>query len=217
MRAVAGLPLVHQDPWVLVVEKPEGLLSQPGLGPDAQDSLITRLQQWDSRLALVHRLDRDTSGLLLVARTPEALRACSALFAKRQVRKLYVADVLVAPKGSSGCIDIPLARLQRQPPRYGFHPQGRASQTRWRLASKAGLAGCMRVWLQPLTGRSHQLRAHLAAQGSPILGDPIYADHLRCVASGASPTSRMHLHALALSFRHPFTGARLRCRSLIPF
>lgn len=205
-----ALPLLHQDPWLLVLEKPAGLLSQPGLGPALSDSLITRLQRQEPGLTLVHRLDRDTSGVLLLARTPQSLRAFSALFAARRVHKLYVADVCVMPPGLGGCIDLPLARLQRHPPLYGVHPAGRACRTRWRRSTRD--ASLRRIWLQPLTGRSHQLRAHLAALGCPILGDPIYA-----ATHGPSMTGRMHLHATALSLRHPFTGERLRCRSAVPF
>lgn len=210
MRALDALPVLHQDPWLLVVEKPAGLLSQPGLGPALADSLISRLQRQEPGLALVHRLDRDTSGVLLVARTPDSLRAFSALFAARRVHKLYGADVCGSPPGRGGCIDVPLTRLQRHPPRYGAHPEGRACRTRWRRSGRDGSS--RRLWLQPLTGRSHQLRAHLAALGCPILGDPIYA-----AGQGLSTSGRMHLHATALSLRHPFTGERLRCRSAIPF
>ena len=210
MGALDSLPVLHQDPWLLVVEKPAGLLSQPGLGPALADSLISRLQRQEPGLALVHRLDRDTSGVLLVARTSDSLRAFSALFAARRVHKLYGADVCGSPPGHRGCIDVPLARLQRHPPRYGAHPEGRACRTRWRRSGRDGSS--RRLWLQPLTGRSHQLRAHLAALGCPILGDPIYA-----ADQGFSTSGRMHLHATALSLRHPFTGERLRCRSAMPF
>ena len=210
MGALDSLPVLHQDPWLLVVEKPAGLLSQPGLGPALADSLISRLQRQEPGLALVHRLDRDTSGVLLVARTSDSLRAFSALFAARRVHKLYGADVCGSPPGHGGCIDVPLARLQRHPPRYGAHPEGRACRTRWRRSGRDGSS--RRLWLQPLTGRSHQLRAHLAALGCPILGDPIYA-----ADQGFSTSGRMHLHATALSLRHPFTGERLRLRSPMPF
>ena len=210
MGALDALPVLHQDPWLLVVEKPAGLLSQPGLGPALADSLISRLQRQEPGLALVHRLDRDTSGVLLVARTPDSLRAFSGLFAARRVHKLYGADVCGSPPGHGGCIDVPLARLQRHPPRYGAHPEGRTCRTRWRRSGRD--ESSRRLWLQPLTGRSHQLRAHLAALGCPILGDPIYA-----ADQGFSTSGRMHLHATALSLRHPFTGERLRFRSAMPF
>ena len=192
---------LHRDPWLLAIEKPSGLLSQPGRGAHQQDSVITRLQLQDADLRLVHRLDRDTSGVLLLARGLESLRRCSDLFAGRLVRKLYLADVVGRLLGT-GSITAPLARLQRIPPRYGTHPAGRSANTRWR--SQRLHAGITRLWLVPMTGRSHQLRAHLAGIGHPIVGDPIYGD-----VRG----SRLHLHAVALSFRHPFTGMRCRVRS----
>ncbi|WP_369793828.1 pseudouridine synthase [Synechococcus sp. KORDI-100] len=113
-----GLAELHRDDWLLAVEKPAGLLSQPGLGMHQQDSVITRLQRNDPDLQLAHRLDRDTSGVLLLARGQDALRRCNALFARRDVHKLYVADVMGVMRGS-GVIHAPLARLQRHPPRYG--------------------------------------------------------------------------------------------------
>ena len=195
---------LHRDPWLLAVNKPAGLLSQPGLGPDQQDSLITRLRAGDGELHLVHRLDRDTSGVLLLARGQESLRRCSALFAQRRVNKLYLAEIDGVLTGR-GCLDAPLARLQRHPPRYGRHPEGRCSRTLWRV--RRARPGRTQLWLRPLTGRSHQLRAHLADIGHPIVGDPIY---------GGRPARRLHLHALALSFRHPFSGVRLRLRSPSP-
>jgi len=210
MPSIGGCALLHSDPWLLVVEKPAGLLTQPGLGLALADSLISRLQLEEPGLRLIHRLDRDTSGLLLVARSAEALSAFSTAFAQRRVHKLYVADVCADPPAGSGVVDAPLARLQRSPPRYGGHPQGRPSRTRWRCA--AGFEGGRRLWLQPLTGRSHQLRAHLAGLGCPIQGDPIYAG-----AGQLLSRERMHLHATALSLRHPFCGERLRCRSGVPF
>ena len=199
-----GLAERHRDDWIVVVEKPAGLLSQPGLGANQQDSLITRLQRNEPDLQLVHRLDRDTSGVLLLARGVDALRRCNALFASRHVRKLYIADVMGVMQGS-GAIDVPLARLQRHPPRHGFHPDGRPARTRWRVQRSTW--NSTRLWLVPLTGRSHQLRSHLAERGHPIVGDPIY---------GAGGSSRLHLHAVALAFRHPFTGRRCRFLSRNP-
>ena len=195
------------DRWLMVVDKPSGLLTQPGLGPDQQDSVITRLQREEQGLRLVHRLDRDTSGVLLLARSADALRRLSALFAERRINKLYLADVEGDLHGR-GCIASPLARLSRHPPRYGSHPEGRLALTLWRV--RAACTHGTRVWLRPLTGRSHQLRAHLAELGHPIVGDPIYGDAVR--------SCRLHLHAQALSFRHPFTHRRVRLISQeVPF
>ncbi|MEB3246229.1 MAG: RluA family pseudouridine synthase [Synechococcus sp.] len=196
-----GCSVLHCDDWLLVVSKPSGLLSQPGRGAHLQDSLITRLQRVESDLHLVHRLDRDTSGLVLLARGLESLRRCSALFAARQVSKLYEAEVSGTLHGS-GRIDSRLARLERDPPRYGAHPDGRPSVTLWRVRFQGTIA--TRLWMRPLTGRSHQLRAHLSGIGHPILGDPIY---------GEPSEGPMRLHARALGFAHPFTGRRIRVRT----
>lgn len=201
-------PELLRDPWLLAVDKPPGLLTQPGLGSHLQDSVITRLRRGEPDLHLVHRLDRDTSGVLLLARGIESLRRCSQLFSSRSVRKLYLADV-EGPLMGSGCIDAPLARLNRHPPRYGSHPLGRPARTRWRSA--AVHARGSRLWLAPITGRSHQLRAHLAGLGHPIVGDPIYGSR-----HADASADRMHLHAVSLGFLHPFTGRRCRIDSLNP-
>ena len=193
-----GYSVLHCDDWLVVVTKPSGLLSQPGRGAHLQDSLITRLQRVESDLHLVHRLDRDTSGLVLLARGLESLRRCSALFAARKVSKLYEAEVSGALQGS-GRIDSRLARLERDPPRYGVHPDGRSSLTLWRVRRRG--TNTTRLWIRPLTGRSHQLRAHLSGIGHPILGDPIYGEQIE---------GPMRLHARALGFVHPFTGRRIR-------
>ena len=195
-----------EHPQYLVVDKPSGLLSQPGLGSHQSDSLITRLQGCCPELRLVHRLDRDTSGLILVARNQGSLRTLSALFAVRRVHKLYLADVIRPLSGRRGRIQLPLARLQRQPPVYGPHPDGKPCCTLWRKWTQS--TDCTRLWLRPLTGRSHQLRAHLAAVGAPIRADRIYT------CSDAS--GPMHLHAYALSFQDPFDHRRVRVRSALP-
>ena len=191
--SLAGLQVHCWHQRFLVVEKPSGLLSQPGLGDSQSDSLITRVQAVRPELRLVHRLDRDTSGLLLLARDPESLKLLGGLFADRNVRKLYAADVHGYPTACSGTVRLPLARLSAHPPRYGPHRDGRSCLTLWRCAQLGSARS--RIWLVPRTGRSHQLRAHLAAIGYPVIGDPIYA------ASGlGSSLDRLHLHALGLSF-----------------
>jgi tRNA pseudouridine32 synthase/23S rRNA pseudouridine746 synthase len=208
--SLSGL-LVHcWHPHFVVVEKPSGLLSQPGLGPAQSDSLISRVQAVLPELRLVHRLDRDTSGLLLLARDPLSLKWLSGLFADRKVHKLYVADVHGHPKALSGSVRVPLARLSAHPPRYGPHRDGRSCLTLWRCAQLGDDRS--RLWLVPRTGRSHQLRAHLAAIGLPVIGDPIYA----APGLGSSP-DRLHLHALGMSFSDPFSGQRIRVRSLLPW
>jgi tRNA pseudouridine32 synthase/23S rRNA pseudouridine746 synthase len=209
--------LIHADPWLLVVDKPAGLLSQPGLGPDLADSLISRAQRRWPEARLVHRLDRDTSGLVLLARDAETHRRLSAAFAECRVRKTYLARVQGVPSARGGLIDQPIARIATRPPRYGVVPVdrgGRRSLTRWRrLADPAAHSTpspptCCPLLLQPLTGRSHQLRVHLAWLGHPLLGDPLYAE----LEAGAAVVPQLQLQAVGLRLRHPVTGRPLRFR-----
>jgi tRNA pseudouridine32 synthase/23S rRNA pseudouridine746 synthase len=200
--------IVQASHELLVLDKPAGLLSQPGLGPHQADALIRRVQRRWPQAQLVHRLDRDTSGLLLVALDPALHRALSIAFAERRVEKHYVADVRGVPQAEAGRIDWPLAKCQHQPPRYAVDAhQGKPCRTDWRLLETDGAFS--RLALQPHTGRSHQLRVHLQALGHPIVGDPLYG------SAGDAP--RMHLHATALALTHPVSGERLRWSSPVPF
>jgi tRNA pseudouridine32 synthase / 23S rRNA pseudouridine746 synthase len=193
--------LVHNAADLLVLAKPAGLLCQPGLGPALADSMISRVQRQWPNAQLVHRLDRDTSGLLLVALCPELHRALSDLFAKRQVFKRYEAVVHGRPFQAAGCIELALAKRQHRPPLYGPDPAGKPCRTDWRLLDPAASpdAAISRLELIPRTGRSHQLRVHLKAIGHPIVGDPLYGPRV-------TPGVRLHLHASQLSFRHPLDG-----------
>ena len=205
--------IVHHSSDLLVLNKPHGLLCQPGLGPELADSLISRVQrQWPSG-QLVHRLDRDTSGLILVALSPELHRALSGLFAQRRVHKRYVADVWGVPEDSEGLIELPIAKRQHRPPLYGVDRAGKACATRWRVLG--GSSGCSRLELEPLTGRSHQLRVHLQAIGHPILGDPLYGPDAS--ASLAAPIRRLHLNAADLGFTHPSSGQPHQFTAPTPF
>ncbi|MEY4358816.1 MAG: hypothetical protein RLZZ631_302, partial [Cyanobacteriota bacterium] len=135
--------IVHSASDLLVLNKPHGLLCQPGLGPELADSLISRVQiQWPEA-QLVHRLDRDTSGLILVALTAELHRDLSRLFAERRVIKRYVADVHGVPREPQGLIELPIAKRQHRPPLYGVDPAGKACSTRWRLLQVSG--NCSRL------------------------------------------------------------------------
>ena len=212
-----GVPdawILHASLGLLVLDKPAGLLSQPGLGPHQADALITRVRRRWPQAQLVHRLDRDTSGLLVVALEPALHRALSIAFAERRVEKHYVADVVGVPNALAGRIEWPLAKRQHQPPRYGVDPErGKPCCTDWRLLEADG-SGCgdgrgSRLALQPRTGRSHQLRVHLQALGHPIVGDPLYGS--------VGPAQRMHLHASALAFMHPHSGERVCVQSPVPF
>jgi tRNA pseudouridine32 synthase/23S rRNA pseudouridine746 synthase len=218
--------LLWSDPWLLALAKPAGLLSQPGLGPELADSLISRAQRLWPGARLVHRLDRDTSGLILMARDAHSHRLLSAAFAERRVRKTYLARVHGVPAARGGWIDQPLARIATRPPRYGVVPVahgGKPALSRWRRLDRriqfppldwpAGPRSRDHRWsnllLQPHTGRSHQLRVHLAWLGHPLLGDPLYGDSR---GDGLLQVTRLQLHAAALRLRHPITGRLLRLR-----
>ena len=210
-RSDPGCCVLYADPWLLALLKPSGLLSQPGLGPELADSLISRAQERWPEVRLVHRLDRDTSGLILLARDATTHRALSAAFAERRVRKTYLAMVQGLPADRGGIIDQPLARIATRPPRYGVVPLecgGKSAFTRWRVLRR--FVGSSLLLLQPRTGRSHQLRVHLAAIGHPVLGDPLYGDTLYGEPAAAP---RLQLHAAGLQLLHPATGKPLHLRS----
>jgi tRNA pseudouridine32 synthase / 23S rRNA pseudouridine746 synthase len=210
-RSDPGCCVLYADPWLLALVKPSGLLSQPGLGPELADSLISRAQERWPEVRLVHRLDRDTSGLILLARDATTHRVLSAAFAERRVRKTYLAMVQGLPADRDGIIDQPLARIATRPPRYGVVPLecgGKSAFTRWRVLRR--FVGSSLLLLQPRTGRSHQLRVHLAAIGHPVLGDPLYGETLY---GEPAPAPRMQLHAAGLQLLHPATGKPLHLRS----
>ncbi|MDD2547175.1 MAG: RluA family pseudouridine synthase [Burkholderiaceae bacterium] len=223
-----GVQAVYLDAGLLVLEKPAGLLCVPGRGPDKQDCLSARAQQrWPDAL-VVHRLDMATSGLVLMARTPALQRALSAAFALRQVHKRYLAVVqgcmargaeTEAGTASSAAqspwqtIDLPIAAdWERRPLRVIDTARGKPSLTRWQALAVDPAAQTTRVALEPLTGRTHQLRVHLAAIGHAILGDALYAD-----APAQARAPRLLLHACELGFTHPETGAALHFASPAPF
>ena len=208
----AGLPApvaLHEDADLLVLCKPSGLLCVPGRGPDKQDCLSARAQQhWPGAL-IVHRLDQATSGLVLMARHAEAQRRLSLAFEQRQIHKRYVAIVqgLVAePPGSWADIHLPIAAdWERRPLRVIDAEHGKPSHTRWRPLDHNTAAGTSRVELEPVTGRTHQLRVHLAALCHPILGDALYAN-----AATQAQAPRLLLHAGELALAHPTTGQAMR-------
>ena len=202
------LRCLHADDALLVLVKPAGLLSVPGRGADKQDCASARAQQqWPGAL-VVHRLDMATSGLLLMARTPDVQRALGHAFAQREVEKHYQAIVqgcMSAPEsqGGWGDIELPIAAdWERRPLRVIDHERGKASHTRWRVLAMDEAAQTTRLELSPITGRTHQLRLHLAAIGHAILGDALYAD-----TTTQARAPRLLLHATRLAFTHPTNGA----------
>lgn len=205
------LNIIHADDALVVVDKPAGLLSVPGRGADKADCAVSRAQQDYPDALTVHRLDMATSGLLLLARGKEMQRALSGLFERCEVTKRYIADVWGAPAQSSGEIDLPLITdWPNRPLQKIDHETGKPSRTLYETLSVSGTTA--RLSLTPLTGRSHQLRVHLAAIGHPILGDEFYANAEALVAA-----PRLCLHAAALSFLHPLTGETLDLESPCPF
>ena len=209
----AGEPqIIYLDAAVIAVNKPSGLLSVPGRGEDRQDCLIHRVQQAYPEALTVHRLDMSTSGLLLLARGPEMQSKINWLFMNRQVEKRYIAVVDGALENESGEIDLPLICDWPNRPRQKVDFDiGKRSLTRYRLLSIEQDGTASRVELEPITGRSHQLRVHLASLGHPILGDELYAGP----AEHRSP--RLLLHATDLALPHPLTGEVLRLHCPPPF
>ena len=201
----SDIDLLHLDDGLVVVRKPAGLLSVPGRGPERADCVAAHVQRRVPDALVVHRLDMATSGLLLMARGPQAQRLLSVAFAERRVAKRYVAVVAGMPDGDCGEISLPLrCDWPNRPRQMVDHALGKPALTRWRVLSRQPSDGTARLELEPVTGRSHQLRVHLQSIGHPIVGDELYAPaHWQC----ASP--RLLLHACHLAFVHPLDGSAL--------
>lgn len=218
-----GLDLVYCDESLLVANKPAGLLSVPGRGPDKSDSLETRIQKEFPDALVVHRLDMSTSGLLLFARGADIHQRLSFLFRERAIRKSYIA-IVSGRIGNAGEVDLPLASDWPNRPRQKVDfAIGKPSLTRYLLldnliypardTARHGDGGlpASRVELEPATGRTHQLRVHMAAIGHPVLGDKLYGGKV-----GNRP-ERLLLHARELSFVHPLRDELLTLTSETPF
>lgn len=212
----AELTVLFADATLLVLDKPAGLLSVPGRGEDKQDSLSTRVQRLYPDALIVHRLDMATSGLMLMARGIAAQRVLNQAFASRAVAKRYVAVVdghLAAPDADWGLIDLPIVVDWPNRPRRIIDPlHGKPSMTRWRVVSHNAAELTTRVELEPVTGRSHQLRVHLLALGHAIVGDALYASPRVQAMAG-----RLLLHASTLELCHPVSMEALRFVSAGPF
>ncbi len=204
------LQFLHEDAQILVMDKPAGLLTVPGKLEGRQDCLITRLQaaRWDA--LTVHRLDCDTSGVLIFARTKQAQGFLGQEFEQRRAQKSYVARVQGVITEDSGHIDLPVGSDWDYRPRQKVDPvNGRPAQTDWQVIDRTDTE--TRVRLTPHTGRSHQLRVHMLALGHPILGDQIYAPATK------SLYPRLMLHAETLSLHHPATKERVSFTAPTPF
>jgi tRNA pseudouridine32 synthase/23S rRNA pseudouridine746 synthase len=194
-----------------VLDKPSGLLSVPGKAEDMGDSAARRAQAAFPGALVVHRLDLDTSGVLLMALNRRAQGHLGQQFERRMTEKTYVALVRGTPPDEFGEIDLPLRTdWPNRPKQKVDHAEGRPALTRWRILAFEG--GATRMALHPVTGRSHQLRVHMEALGCPILGDPLYGDE---ASRDAAP--RLMLHALTLRLRHPGTGAPAAFTAPTPF
>ena len=200
--------MLHEDDEVLVLNKPSGLAVQGGTKTTNHvDRLLSAWGEGLERPRLVHRLDRDTSGVLVLGKSPGAAAKLAAAFAKRRARKTYWALVVGFPKPGAGLIDLPLAKKgvgdrEMVRPADLSDPKAEAAQTEFVTISRAG---DRTAWLalSPLTGRTHQLRAHMLAIGHPILGDPKYANE---ASNALSLGLKLQLHARRLVIAHPSRG-----------
>ncbi len=220
-----ALTVVHQDRGIIVLDKPAGLVVHPGAG-NPRHTLQNALLALDPTLArvpragLVHRLDKDTSGLLVVARTPEAHVRLVAALAARDIERVYLAVCTGAMTGG-GTVDEPIGRHRTQRTRMAVRADGREAITHYRIVKRFRAHTLVRVQLE--TGRTHQIRVHLAHVGYPVVGDPLYGGRKRvpagcsaALAAALQAFSRQALHAAHLALEHPLTGERLQWDSPLP-
>lgn len=188
--------VLYRDGLMLVIDKPAGIAVHPGPGggPDLESMFDALRFGWSKRPALAHRLDRDTSGCLVLGRHPKALRKLGALFAAGKIGKTYWAIVHGAPAESEGTVEQPLRKVSRRDGGWRMlpDPAGQQAVTAWRVLGRGGELSWLE--LRPRTGRTHQVRVHCAALGCPIVGDPLYG--ARPHAGATLPP--LHLHARAL-------------------
>ncbi len=208
-----ALDVIHQDERIIVLDKPAGLLSVPGIGPDKQDCLASRVQSEFSGARIVHRLDRDTSGVIVMGLDAEAHRELSRQFHDREVHKMYVAIVHGVLEPDEGEINLPMRKDMdpRNAPRQVIdRERGRPAVTKYRVLKRD--ADRTRLELRPITGRSHQIRLHLQSIGHPILGDDLYAP-----PDVQAMADRLLLHAQSLWLVHPGNAAPMTFEAQCPF
>jgi 23S rRNA pseudouridine1911/1915/1917 synthase len=216
VRAVAApiaLDVLFEDAQLLAINKPPGLVVHPAPGHWQGTLVSALLHRWHtvpegidpSRLGIVHRLDKDTSGVLLIARTATALAALGDQFRRREVGKDYLALVWGTPRPARGVIDRPIGRHPVQRKKMAVQARGRVARTRYEVLEQFARTALVRA--HPETGRTHQIRVHLAAIGHPVVADALYA---RGHPRQAELMARQALHAEAITFRHPATGAPMR-------
>ncbi len=213
LRIMHTWTLVFEDADLLVVSKPSGLLSVPGRGPEGAINLTAQVQDRYPGALVVHRLDMSTSGLMMFARHADAQRALHRAFESRTVAKRYTAVVEGWPGEDAGSCNAPMRLDWPARPRQVVDWEGgKPSYTRWRVLQRLGETGAAqaRMALEPVTGRSHQLRVHMQALGHPIVGDELYG-------AAPGPGERLLLHATNLSLQHPVNGTHMQFESLPPF
>ena len=213
---------VFEDPDLIVVDKPAGLVVHPGAGHDSRTLVHGLLARYPDiagvgdpyRPGIVHRLDRGTSGLLVVARTERAHQLLVEQMRAHQPERVYCALVRGHPEAPSGLIDAPIGRSSRNPQRMTLTDRGRPARTRYTVERRyAQPARVALLECQLETGRTHQIRVHLRAIGHPVIGDPTYGPRR---ADDAFGLSRPFLHARSLSFSHPISGQTVRAESPLP-
>ena len=210
-RMLETIEWIHHDQALLVVNKPAGLLAVPGLGEAGRDCLSARVQAQCADALVVHRLDMATSGLMLFARGLAVQRLLSMAFERRQVHKRYIAVVTGVVPADDGEINAPLITDWPQRPRQKVDAEnGKASRTLWRVLARDVAADCTRLEVQPITGRTHQLRVHLLHIGHPIWGDALYTPP-------PWPAPRLMLHASHLALQYPGSGQACQFNSAAPF
>ena len=205
------MDILHHDSQIMVVNKPSGLLSVPGKGEHLSDCVISRVQKIFPDALLVHRLDLETSGIMLFAMTRHAQRHLGLQFEKRQIKKNYIARVWGHIEEKTGEIDLPLIVDWPNRPRQKIcHETGKSAFTKWRVLRRDNIS--TRVRLTPTTGRSHQLRVHMLSTGHVILGDKLYSD-----GDALNASERLLLHAESIKLRHPEDGKGVIFKSACPF
>lgn len=205
------LDVLHEDDSLVVLNKPSGILSVAGNRPGLEDCLVARAQQRWPGAKLIHRLDKDTSGVFIMGRHHRAQRHISRQFESRRATKNYVARVDGVVTADAGTIELPLATdPANRPMQHVDHAEGRSAITHWQVLDRE--TNVTRLLLRPKTGRSHQLRVHMRELGHTILGDNFYADD-RVLAMA----DRLQLHALGLTVRHPDGGTPTTYFAPTPF
>lgn len=208
--SVLPVNVLYSDEQMVVVNKPSGLLSVPGRGPDKAECVVMRLQSAFPTVRVVHRLDCHTSGLMVLALTVDAHRELSRQFHDREIEKGYLARVEGVLEKDSGEVNLPLMTDWPNRPRQMISEEGKQAHTRWHCLQRENETSW--VALTPITGRTHQLRVHMMAIGHPIVGDRLYA-----TGKALDRSDRLLLHAERLAITQPLTGERLEFKSECPF